>query len=152
MPPFKRRRVTSDVGSGHQSSSRGQSSRIRPSSLTARSIQRDEYGSSSMHLSPFCNRISMNSKSAHIASPPSVQDEVNIVEPGENEADIQEREDCDSMNEVIMAVELKGLGTVGCAYYLAREEKLCMMADISMAGLDIIDTLKVHVDPTGRVL
>ncbi|KAF7936017.1 uncharacterized protein EAE98_002236 [Botrytis deweyae] len=148
MPPFKRRRVTSGAGSDHQSSSQGQSSRIGSSSLTASSVPRDGYHSASMHLSPPCNRISMNSKSAHIASPPSVQDEVNIFEPGENEADIQEREDCDSMNEVVMAVELKGRGTVGCAYYLAREEKLCMMADISMAGLDIIDTLKVHIDPT----
>ena len=152
MPPFKRRRVTSDAGSDHQSSSQGQSSRIQSSSLAASSMPRVGYHSSSMHPSPPCNRTSMRSKSARVASPPSVQDEVDIFEAGENETDIQEREDCDSMNEVVMAVELKGRGTVGCAYYLAREEKLCMMADISMAGLDIIDTLKVHVDPTGRVL
>lgn len=151
MPPFKRRRVTSGAGSDHQSSSQGQSSRIQSSSLAASSMPRAGYPSSSMHPSPPCNRTSMRSKSVHVASPPPVQDEVDIFEAGENETDIKEREDCDSVNEVVMAVELKGRGAVGCAYYLAREEKLCMMADISMAGLDIIDTLKVHVDPTGRV-
>ncbi|QSZ29053.1 hypothetical protein DSL72_003563 [Monilinia vaccinii-corymbosi] len=52
------------------------------------------------------------------------------------------------MNEVVMAIELKERGTIGCAYYIAREERLCMTADISMAALDTIDTLKIHVQPT----
>ncbi|KAM3071187.1 hypothetical protein ACMFMF_007662 [Clarireedia jacksonii] len=54
----------------------------------------------------------------------------------------------DSMNEIIMAVDMKDRGSVGCAYYVAREEKLCLMTDISMGGLDIIDTLKVQAEPT----
>lgn len=50
-----------------------------------------------------------------------------------------------------MAVEIKERGSIGCAYYIAREEKLCLMEDIKMAGLDsldVIDTLKTHVQPT----
>lgn len=66
----------------------------------------------------------------------------------ETEAEIQEREDLDSLNEVIMAVEMKERGSIGCAYYIAREEKLCLMEDIKMAGLDVIDTLKIHAQPT----
>jgi DNA mismatch repair protein MSH5 len=58
------------------------------------------------------------------------------------------REDADAMNEIIMAVDLRDRGTIGCAYYVAREEKLCLMEDIKMGGLDIIDTLKIHVHPT----
>lgn len=52
------------------------------------------------------------------------------------------------MNEVILAVDMRERGTLGCAYYIAREEKLCLMEDIKMAGLDLIDTLKLHAQPT----
>lgn len=52
------------------------------------------------------------------------------------------------MNEVILAVDKRERGTIGCAYYIAREEKLCLMEDIKMAGLDIIDMLKIHAQPT----
>jgi DNA mismatch repair protein MSH5 len=66
----------------------------------------------------------------------------------ETEADLQLREDSDAMNEIIMAVDMKDRGTTGCAYYIAREENLCLMEDIEMGGLGIIDTLKLHVQPT----
>jgi DNA mismatch repair protein MSH5 len=61
---------------------------------------------------------------------------------------VQEREDLDALNEIIMAVEMKERGSIGCAYYIAREEKLCLMEDIKMAGFEIVDALKVHVQPT----
>jgi len=70
------------------------------------------------------------------------------LEDSEAEDDIQRREDADSLNEVIMAIDMKERGTLGCAYYIAREEKLCMIEDIKMAGLDIIDLLKLHAQPT----
>lgn len=66
----------------------------------------------------------------------------------EADDDIREREESDAMNEIIMAVDMKERGTIGCAYYVAREEKLCVMEDIKMAGLETIDTLKLHVQPT----
>lgn len=44
------------------------------------------------------------------------------------------------MNEVIMAVDLRDRGTVGCAYYVAREEKLYMMDDIRFGGMEVIET------------
>lgn len=47
-----------------------------------------------------------------------------------------------------MAIDLGNRGTIGCAYYIAREEKLCLMEDIKMAALDIVDTLKIHAQPT----
>ncbi|APA14707.1 hypothetical protein SS1G_06712 [Sclerotinia sclerotiorum 1980 UF-70] len=149
MPSFKRRRIGSARGSNHHHSTRGQSSRFRASSSGTSSVSQDEDRSSSMQPPPvpFKKRISMKSASSHVAAPPSVQNEDN-PESGENESDIQERENEDSMDEIIMAVELKERGTIGCAYYIAREERLCMMTDISMAGLDMIDTLKIHVEPT----
>jgi hypothetical protein len=42
----------------------------------------------------------------------------------EIDADISNREENDSLDEIIMAVDLKERGTVGCCYYVAREEKV----------------------------
>ena len=47
--------------------------------------------------------------------------------------------DLDALSEVIMAVNLTDRGTVGCAYYVAREEKLYFMEDVKLGGPDIID-------------
>lgn len=38
-----------------------------------------------------------------------------------------------------MAVDLKEKGTVGCAYYVAREEKLYFMEDAKLGGVDMVD-------------
>ncbi|KAF7860638.1 hypothetical protein EAF04_008157 [Stromatinia cepivora] len=150
MPSFKRRRIGSAGGSNRQHSARGQLTRFRSSSSRTSSVPQSEDRPSSMQSPPvpFKNRISIKSASSDVTAPPSVQDEGSNLEGGENESDIQEREYEDSMDEIVMAVELKERGTIGCAYYIAREERLCMMTDISMAGLDMIDTLKIHVAPT----
>ncbi|KAL8732568.1 MAG: hypothetical protein Q9181_003910 [Wetmoreana brouardii] len=63
----------------------------------------------------------------------------------ESDADIHEREEDDSMNEVIMAVDLRDGGTVGCAYYVAREEKLYMMEDVRLGGVNVIQALDEDV-------
>ncbi|KAK3708862.1 hypothetical protein LTR37_011192 [Vermiconidia calcicola] len=47
-----------------------------------------------------------------------------------------------------MAVNLTDRGTVGCAYYAARDEKLYFMEDAQMGGADIVDALKLFIDPT----
>lgn len=51
-------------------------------------------------------------------------------------------DDDDSLNEIIMAVDVRERGTVGCAYYIAAEEKLCFMEDIKLGGPDIVDARK----------
>ncbi|KAL8854642.1 MAG: hypothetical protein Q9221_000677 [Calogaya cf. arnoldii] len=66
----------------------------------------------------------------------------------EQDSDINEREEDDSLNEVVMAVDLRDRGTVGCAYYIAREEKLYMMQDLTSGGIDIVELLKLHAQPT----
>ena len=48
------------------------------------------------------------------------------VQP-ENDAEVNERENGDNLDEVIMAVEMRDRGTVGCAYYLPREQTLYMV-------------------------
>ena len=53
---------------------------------------------------------------------------------------IEEREDADSLNEVIMCVDMRDRGTVGCCYYVARDQKLYVMADVAYGGVEVIDS------------
>lgn len=45
----------------------------------------------------------------------------------------------DTLSEIIMAVDLTPRGTVGCSYYVAREERLYLMEDIQIGDVDIVD-------------
>ncbi|KAF2804902.1 uncharacterized protein BDZ99DRAFT_425101 [Mytilinidion resinicola] len=47
-----------------------------------------------------------------------------------------------------MAVDLRERGTVGCCYYVARDEKLCFMEDVKLGGVDVVDALKSFIEPT----
>lgn len=47
--------------------------------------------------------------------------------------------DIDALNEVVMAIDLKEKGTVGCAHYVAMEEKLYFMEDAKLGGVDMVD-------------
>lgn len=58
----------------------------------------------------------------------------------ENDADPFEREDDDFMSEVIMAVNVRGRGNVGCCYYIARDERLLLLSDVSGGGLEVVET------------
>lgn len=70
----------------------------------------------------------------------------------------------DDFDMVVMAIDVRGRGKVGCSYYVAREEKLYLMEDISLGGLEIVDlrrpctyfskwrsrrlAVKIHIEPT----
>jgi DNA mismatch repair protein MSH5 len=51
-------------------------------------------------------------------------------------------DDVDALNEVILAVNLRERGTVGCAYYVARDEKLYFMEDSRLGGVETIEARK----------
>ncbi|KAL9109439.1 MAG: hypothetical protein Q9227_005947 [Pyrenula ochraceoflavens] len=59
----------------------------------------------------------------------------------------QEDEDGDS-DHIFLAVDIKERGTIGCAYYIAREERLYCMDDVKIGGLEIIERLKIEIQPT----
>jgi DNA mismatch repair protein MSH5 len=44
--------------------------------------------------------------------------------------------------EIVMAVALEGRGTVGCCYYVAREETLYFMEDVRFGSVDVVDVCK----------
>ncbi|KAL2067305.1 hypothetical protein VTL71DRAFT_1729 [Oculimacula yallundae] len=143
---FKRRRLGSEAPSQRSSSSRPQSfSRL---SSVPRSIATSSPAVQSL---PRHSRLSLGAFGSNFSAFSSQRDrDQDVVRAGvvESEAELQERENSDAINEVIMAIDFKDRGTLGCAYYTARAEKLCLMEDVKMAGLDIIDTLKLHVQPT----
>lgn len=48
--------------------------------------------------------------------------------------------DDSTLSEVIMAVNVSNKGTVGCAYYVARNETLYFMEDVGAGGTAIVDS------------
>ncbi|KAE8149295.1 muts domain V-domain-containing protein [Aspergillus avenaceus] len=54
----------------------------------------------------------------------------------------------DDLDQVIVAIDMKESGTVGCSYYLAQEEKLYLLGDMQSSGTEIFDTLVMQSKPT----
>jgi hypothetical protein len=46
----------------------------------------------------------------------------------------------DTLSEVVMAIDMTPRGTVGCCYYVAREEKLYFMEDIQVGDAGIVES------------
>lgn len=61
----------------------------------------------------------------------------SAVRPEDSEAD-------DTLNETIMAVDLKPRGTVGCSYYVARDETMYLMEDIEFGDVEVVDSCKLR--------
>lgn len=155
---YKRRRVESNTSSRlSRPPSSARASNAGPSS-SARSALLSNRPSAARSLAPSTPALPALPSQKRISFGPSGprsytaksfidQDVVRAVY-FESEAEMRDREDGDAVNETIMAIDLRDRGTVGCAYYVAREERLYLMEDIKMAGMEIIDTLKVHAQPT----
>lgn len=56
------------------------------------------------------------------------------------------QQDQDDENEelchVVMAIDMKEAATVGCCYYIADEQKLYLLEDITSGGLEAIEACK----------
>ena len=52
----------------------------------------------------------------------------------------QEQEQGDDLCQVVMAIDVRERGAVGCCYYLAREEKVYVLEDITSGGQEIVET------------
>ncbi len=87
----------------------------------------------------------LSSQQHYVATHPRVQ-AISSSEGeirSEDESVIEEREDADSLNEVIMCVDMRDRGTVGCCYYVARDQKLYIMADVTYVGVEVIETCEL---------
>ncbi|KAI9890703.1 MAG: MutS protein msh5 [Vezdaea aestivalis] len=81
---------------------------------------------------------------SNLASRPSIP---TLVGP-ESSEDFRSDWDNNFANEIVMAVEMKAAGTIGCAYYVAREQRLYFMEDMKSAGFEVLESLKVFIEPT----
>jgi len=70
----------------------------------------------------------------------------DIDDASECHADADGNGEDDSNHEVVMAVDMRDRGTIGCCYYAAAKETLYLMADIKAAGLEVID-LRTWTNP-----
>jgi DNA mismatch repair protein MSH5 len=60
------------------------------------------------------------------------------VDTPSNDRDDAEESD-DTLIEIVMSVDMTPRGTVGCCYYVAKDEKLYFMEDIQCGDVDVID-------------
>ncbi|KAJ5987399.1 hypothetical protein N7451_011764 [Penicillium sp. IBT 35674x] len=66
----------------------------------------------------------------------------------QHEADYSESSIDDDLGHVIVAIDIKDYGTVGCAYYSAEHEKMYLLGDSRSGGMETIDTLIAQIKPT----
>ncbi|KAJ8127600.1 hypothetical protein O1611_g6036 [Lasiodiplodia mahajangana] len=83
---------------------------------------------------------------------PSITDQALDSERGEQNDDLFTEESADAINEIILAIDMRDRGpqgsTLGCAYYVAIDEALYLLEDVAMAGVDLVETLLLHAQPT----
>ena len=54
----------------------------------------------------------------------------------------------DSLADIVMALEMRQNNTIGCSYYIARDETLFFMEDIQLGNTELINQLKLFVSPS----
>ena len=73
---------------------------------------------------------------------PYLPSELSEILAPESDADIQSREQEDSIHEVVMAIDMRNRDNIGCCYYVAAEEKMYLLNDVVHGGLDVFATRK----------
>jgi DNA mismatch repair protein MSH5 len=140
----QKRRASGNAGSHARSASRTVQSSIRSGSRYTASSRRtstDSLQGRGRKRAPARRASARSERPVSVASSRTfagdVQSRATTEAPPDNlDADL------DHLNEVVMAVHLTERGTVGCAYYVAREEKLYFMEDVKLGGSDIVDQCK----------
>lgn len=144
MPPaFKRQRQSSTTSVTSRTSRASSSRRITPAA-------------SFKH--PFrASRPQRQRKQDTVASQPLQERVVPILRVPLSQNDelspVFDDDDIDeTLENVVMAIDIKERGTVGCAYYIAREERLFCMEDIVNGGNDVTETCNYHSSHLIRLL
>ena len=68
----------------------------------------------------------------------SLQDRTSIDTHSEAHDDVNDNDG--TLNETVMAVDLTPCGTVGCCYYVARDEKMYFMEDTQCGNVDVVES------------
>ena len=126
----------------HKSSRNTSSSQTDRTCRTSGSITSRELGSTTGTAAPRARRPR---REASVGDRTSTRRPSESVNPDDGTSDLNFD---DTLGEIVMAVDLTTRGTVGCCYYIAREEKLFFMEDIQFADVDVVDALRMFIDPT----
>lgn len=139
MAPFKRpqkRRRTSSAGS-RRSASRAES---RQSTLRRENSSQPSSGCSSNSASTNLPIPRPSPESIASTRTFAIDDDRSVGTAGPGELD----GDLDFLEEVVMAVNLLERGTLGCAYYVAKNETLYFMEDTKLASAALIETCELR--------
>src|SRR2546421_6767413 len=136
MPPFRKRKRQLSASSFMSRTSQPPSSQL---STPLASFKRP------FLASPF----QAQSKRVVCTSQPALQRALSTSEVSRSRDDqqslaISEYDNDEVLDNVIMAIDMKERGTVGCAYYIAREERLFCMEDVIYGGKDVVETCNYH--------
>lgn len=135
-------------GSWRDRSSSAASSRVNSRAPSTRASATPGPGHLDIHAVPGSTRSRASTATpapqhVRFRSSRSVATESTVGAQSEAETEtVQRDEDDDALNEVVMAVDMRSHGTVGCAYYIARDEVLYLMQDAQLGGKDLIDQRK----------
>lgn len=130
-PPFKRKRQASCTSSTARSSQRrgSQGGRsTRPSAPSHPFPQRKP--------TDYTRRQAANNLLTPRNATPSQEQPHNVVRNEEANEDL---------DQVVMAIDRQQKGTIGCAYYVAREEKLYCLQDVINGNPDTIETCEFRM-------
>ncbi|KAF2198323.1 hypothetical protein GQ43DRAFT_465698 [Delitschia confertaspora ATCC 74209] len=118
------------------------------SSSTARSSQRASSSStSSAILDPHRPKVQIHTPHCSDMRSDSLPQPSSDSFPRDTQQD-DPNDDLDWLSEIVMAVDVKERGTVGCCYYVARNQKLYFMEDLKLGSVEVVDALKVYIEPT----
>lgn len=132
------------------SSSRAVSSSVpgRPSRASSRTRTRSSIYSPELPTHPHRQRLSLRSPSIRGASEnPGQRNHLNDGDDDDLVDDFA-GDNADALNEVILAIDMKENGNLGCAYYIAADEILFLLEDVPMASIEIVETVILHATPT----
>jgi hypothetical protein len=77
----------------------------------------------------------------------SARSPASSILPSRNGLVLEEEDSNDSLGHIIVAIDIKSRAEVGCAYYIAKEERLLCMEDITGGGQEIVDSRRSHCCP-----
>ncbi|OAP65085.1 hypothetical protein AYL99_01057 [Fonsecaea erecta] len=133
--------ATSRRGRGRSGRARGRSH--AGTSRNRQGIQPSRYSRNGRNSSATPSQAASNDRSTPIRATLSPQSEgVYLDVP----------RDDDFLEQVIVAVDIKGRGEIGCAYYIAGEERLLCMEEVMGGAADVVDKLKLDLQPTRVIL
>lgn len=87
-------------------------------------------------------------RTGRVSLPPRSSASFKPVRHGGSSLTYPDDSEPDVVNEIIMAIDMKENGTIGCAYYVALDEALFLLQDIPLAGIELVEMLILHVEPT----